>query len=471
MLQFPKLINSTIFWISQNKWLLFTFIVSLILYFLPSPQGLSLSGYRILIIVFIAISLIISESIPLPGIAFIIITLEVYFGIGDANSIAQSFMNDAVFFVMGSLMLAVAIVRQGWDKRIALGIIWLTGNKTHNVAFGFAAISAVLTAFVGEHTVAAIMLPIALTLVRYTSKDIKKVTRLAAYLLFSIAYGSLIGSVGTPSGGGRNVILIHYWQEFGMPEISYLEWMKYAFPLIIIQIPILSWILRKNFTPEYSKLDTGIRRLKAQVTKSDTITSQKVMALIIFFFVFLGWVIFSESIGLGIIALTGVVLYLITGLVTWNDLHKHVNWGVILLFGSTISMGTQINNTGAAAWLANNLINLVGNLLSSVPIVTDTIVVLLTTFLANVLSSSATVAVLGPITLNLPGDPIHIGLVMAFASAFGFFTAVAAPACTIIYASGLVKAKDFLKVGWKIGVASMIILIIYASTYMLLFKF
>ncbi|MBU0528957.1 DASS family sodium-coupled anion symporter [bacterium] len=469
-MQFAKHLNSTIYWLTQKRWLFFAFIVATILYLLPPPTGLSLSGYRILIIVFIALTLIITEVIPLPGIAFIIIILEVYFGIGDANSIARSFMNDAVFFVMGSLMLAVAIVRQGWDKRIALGIIWLTGNKTHRVAFGFAAISALLTAFVGEHTVAAIMLPIALTLVRYTSKDIRKVTRLAAYLLFSIAYGSLIGSIGTPSGGGRNVILINYWREFGMHEISYLEWMKYAFPLIIIQIPILSWILRKNFTPEYSILDTGIRRLKTQVTKSDTITPQKVTALIIFFLVFLGWVIFSESIGLGIIALTGVVLYLITGVVTWNDLHKHVNWGVILLFGSTISMGTQINNTGAAAWLANNLINFVGELLSSVPIVTDTIVVLLTTFLANVLSSSATVAVLGPITLNLPGDPIHIGLVMAFASAFGFFTAVAAPACTIIYASGLVKAKDFLKVGWQIGVISIIMLTIYANTYMLLFN-
>jgi len=103
----------------------------MILFFLPIPAGLSLSGYRILIIVIIAISLIISEAIPLPGIAFIIIILEVYFGIGDANSIAKSFMNDAVFFIMGSLMLAVAIVRQGWDKRIALGIIKLTSNKTH----------------------------------------------------------------------------------------------------------------------------------------------------------------------------------------------------------------------------------------------------------------------------------------------------------------------------------------------------
>ena len=464
-MQFPTLLNSTIYWLTQKRWLLFTAIVAVILFFLPLPVGLSLSGYRILIIVFIAISLIISEALPLPGIAFIIIILEVYFGIGDANSIAQSFMNDAVFFIMGSLMLAVAIVRQGWDKRIALGIIKLTGNKTHWVAFGFAALSAVLASFVGEHTVAAIMLPIALTLIKFTSKDRKKVTRLSAYLLFSIAYGSLIGSVGTPSGGGRNVILIHYWQEFGMSEISYLEWMKFAYPIIFIQIPILSWVLWKTFPPEYSKLDTGVRRLKAQVSKSDTITPNKILALIIFFMVFLGWIILSESVGLGIIALTGVVLYLITGLVSWDDLNKHVNWGVVLLFGATISMGAQINHTGAAAWLANKVIELGGRLMSSFPIVTDSIVVLLTTLLANVLSSSATVAVLGPITLNLPGDSLHIGLIMAMSSAFGYFTAVAAPACTIIYASRMVRAKDFLKIGWKIGLISIILLVVYANTY------
>jgi sodium-dependent dicarboxylate transporter 2/3/5 len=322
-----------------------------------------------------------------------------------------------------------------------------------------------LASFVGEHTVAAIMLPIALTLIKFTSKDRKKVTRLSAYLLFSIAYGSLIGSVGTPSGGGRNVILIHYWQEFGLSEISYLHWMKFAYPIILIQIPILSWVLSKTFPPEYTILDTGVRRLKMQVSKSDKITPQKILALIIFFMVFLGWILFSESVGLGIIALTGVVLYLVTGLVSWDDLNKHVNWGVILLFGATISMGAQINHTGAAAWLANNVIELGGELMSSFPIFTDSIVIILTTLLANILSSSATVAVLGPITLNLPGDSIHIGLIMAMSSSFGYFTAVAAPACTIIYASRLVRAKDFLKIGWKVGLISIILLIVYANTY------
>ena len=102
------------------------------------------------------------------------------------------------------------------------------------------------------------------------------------------------------------------------------------------------------------------------------------------------------------------------------------------------------------------------------PFITDTIVKMITTLMANVLSSSATVAVLGPITMNLAADTIHMGMVTAIASAFGYFTAVAAPACTIIYSSGMVNAKDFLKIGWKVGVVSIVLLVLYANTYWLI---
>jgi sodium-dependent dicarboxylate transporter 2/3/5 len=71
--------------------------------------------------------------------------------------------------------------------------------------------------------------------------------------------------------------------------------------------------------------------------------------------------------------------------------------------------------------------------------------------------------------LNLGSDALHLGMVTAIASAFGFFTAVAAPACTIVYSSGLVNAKDFLKAGWKVGVVSIIIVILYANTFWSIF--
>ena len=460
-------LSNLLFWATQKKWLLITIVVGFLLFLLPAPDGLSIEGYRIIIIVITALMMIITEPIPLPAVAIYILVFEVIFGINDADGIAHSFMNDAVFFIMGSLMLSVAIIKQGWDKRIALGIINLTGHKTKNIVFGFTAISALLSSFIGEHTVAALMLPIGMTLIRFTSEDKEKVRGLSAVLLFAIAYGALVGSIGTPSGGGRNVIMMSYFQDFGL-SISYLEWMIKVYPLVLIQIPIISWVLINSFTPEYDHLDTAVRKLKVQVAKSPEMTGRNTVAAFIFLMVFLGWVFLSETYGFGTIALFGVFLYLVAGYVKWEDLNKNTHWGVILLFGATISLGSNIKGTGAALWLANQVVYFFGSIMDSFPFAMDAIIVIMTTTLANVLSSSATVAVLGPITLNLGDNSLHLGLVTAIASAFGYFTAVAAPACTIVYSSGLVGAKDFLKVGWKAGVISMILLVIYANTYWLI---
>ena len=462
-------LTNFLFWITQKKWFLITMVISVFLLFIPAPSGLSIEGYRSIVIVITALMLIVTEPIPLPAIAMYILVMEVYLGIGSANDIAKSFMNDAVFFIMGSLMLAVAIIKQGWDARIALGIITLTGNKTRNIVFGFTAISAILASFIGEHTVAAIMLPIAMTLIHFTSEDKEKVQNLSAVLLFSIAYGALVGSIGTPSGGGRNVIMIDYLRDSGL-SMSYINWMLRVYPLVLIQIPIVSWVLMKSFTPEFIKLDSGVRKLVVQVAKSAEMTGRNTIAAVIFLLVFAGWIFFSESVGLGTIALTGVLMYLVGGFVKWEDLSKNTHWGVILLFGSTISLGSNIKATGAAVWLAESIVNFIEPVINKLPFVADLIVTVMTTTMANVLSSSATVAVLGPITMNMGQDSMHMGMVTAIASAFGYFTAVAAPACTIVYSSGLVNAKDFLKVGWKMGVISIVLLVIYANTYWLFFR-
>ena len=468
MLGFSNLsLSNFLFWATQKRWFIYAIIIGLILILLPHPKGLSDQAYTSIVILITALILIIKEPIPLPAIAIYILLTQIYGGIDSADGIAKAFMNDAVFFIMGSLMLAVVIIRQGWDSRIALGILKITGNKTSNIVFGFLSISAILSSFIGEHTVAAIMLPIGMTLIRFTSSDTEKVKNLAAAILFSIAYGCLIGSAGTPSGGGRNVIMINYFNQSGL-SISYFEWMIKIYPFVIIQIPIVAWIIINTFKPEYKILDSSIRKLVIKVAKSRSMTGRNTITVIIFILVFLGWIFFSERFGLGTIALTGVFLYILGGFVRWNDLSRHTHWGVIILFGATISLGTSIRSTGASLWLADQVIMLFGSMMDTFPFFSDLIVIMITAAMTNILSSSATVAVLGPITMNLTPDMMHIGLVTAVSSAFGYFTAVATPACTIVYSSGMIKASDFVKLGARIGLVSILLLMIYINTYWLI---
>jgi sodium-dependent dicarboxylate transporter 2/3/5 len=403
--------------------------------------------------------------IPLPAVAILILILEVIFGIDTPNGVAESFMSDAVFFIMGSLMLAVAIVSQGLDKRLALGIIRMTGNKTWRIVFGFVAISAILSSFIGEHTVAAMMLPVALTLVRNTSEDKAVVHTLAKLLLFSIAYGCAMGSIGTPSGGGRNVIMIGYISEFGLGNISYLKWIKYAYPMLILEIPLAVIILWFTFRPEQTILDSAVRKLKIDVTKTGKMTGNQILAIAIFIAVFFGWVFLSPVLGLGIVALIGVFLYLSFGLIEWKDINRNTNWGVIILFGAAISLGIQMKETGAAEWVANLAITGLGSVVQNVDVLHWFISVFLTGVLTNLLSNAATVAVLGPIILDMGGNPIILGISASIASAFAYLTIVASPTCMIIHSSGLVKSNDYLKAGWKLFIMSMAVLFLVSYLY------
>ena len=458
-------IADLLYWVTRKRWLIAAFAISLFLFYIPSPATLSPEGHRTLIIVVIALILIIGEVIPLPAVAILILILEVVLGIDTPNGVAKSFMSDAVFFIMGSLMMAVAIVSQGLDKRLALGIIKLTGNKTWRIVFGFVAISSILSSFIGEHTVAAMMLPVALTLIRNTSDDQKTVQRLSTILLFSIAYGCAMGSIGTPSGGGRNVIMMGYISEFGLGNISYLDWIKYAYPMLLLEIPIASGLLWMTFKPEQRILDSAVRKLKVKVTKAGKVTGNQMMAIGIFVFVFFGWVFLSPYLGLGIIALIGVFLYLSFGLIEWQDINRNTNWGVILLFGAAISLGIQMKETGAAEWVATQSINGMSMLINDLGFIQWFISVFLTGILTNFLSSAATVAVLGSVVLDMGGDPIILGLSTSIASAFSYLTIVASPTCMIIHSSGLVKSSDYLKAGWKLFVISVFILYLVSNLY------
>ena len=458
-------ISNFLYWVTRKKWLILSFLLSLTLFYLPTPEGLSSEGHRIIIIVLVALILIMSESIPLPAVAILILIMEVVLGVDTADGVASSFMSDAVFFIMGSLMLAVSIVYQGLDKRLALIVLNITGNKTWRIVLGFMFFSAILSSFIGEHTVAAMMLPVALSLIKNAGMNKIRSSNLSTILLFSIAYGAAIGSVGTPSGGGRNAIMIGYLSEFGLGKLSYLTWMKFAYPLLLIEVPIATFILWFTFKPSQKIMDSAVRKLKVQVAKSDDLNGQQNLAIGVFVFVFFSWIFLSPYIGLGIVALIGVFLYLSFGLIDWSEINRNTNWGVILLFGAAISLGIQMKETGAAFWLAEKALLYIGVVFQNENIGRWFITVVMTGILTNILSSAATLAVLGPIVLDMGGNPLVIGISASIASAFSYLTIVASPTCMIIHSTGLIRSRDYLKAGWKLFIMSVVLLMLISKYY------
>ncbi len=464
------------FW--EKRWFFIAMVVGIGLLSMPTPDGLTREGLIVLTMSVIATILFITEPVPLPTVALLIIVGQVLLLGIESTEVARSLMKDSVLFIMGSLMLAVAVVKQKLDKRIAFFIVKITGTKTARIAFGISVVSGLLASFIGEHTVAAMMLPVGITLITLTSDDPKKVRNLAAVLLFSISYGCSVAGIGTPSGGARNAIMIGYWKDFFYdptnPEtykflIDYMKWMLYAYPMFLVQLPFVTLILLLTFKPEYRDLSRAVVKLRGQIEEQGPMKGADYVAILLFLFILIGWITISGSIGMGTVAILGAAAFLVAGLVRWEDVNSGVNWGVVLLYAAAISLGVQMKDTGAAAWVANSFLTLLEPLGMGEGIGLWGAVSVLTTFVTNTMSNGAAVAVLGPIVLNLATaaqeSPIVIGFITAVSSAFAYLTVVGTPACTIVYASGYLKTTDFLKVGWKMAVISTIIMLLCAALY------
>ena len=469
-------LNLIYFW--EKKWFFIAMLVGAFMLNLPLVDGLTHDGLVVLAMSVVATILFVTEPVPLPTVALMIICAQVLLLGLDSSEVAKSLMTDSVLFIMGSLMLAVAVVKQKLDKRIAWLLVRVTGTRTSRICFGISVTSGVLASFIGEHTVAAMMLPVGITLITLTSDDPRKVRNLAAVLLFSIAYGCSIAGIGTPSGGARNAIMIGYWKEFFFdpmnPEtsrfiIDYVKWMMFAYPMFLLQLPFVTLILLMTFRPEYKDLSRAVVKLRTQVEKEGPMKRGDWMAIFLFFLVLLGWITVSSDIGMGTVAILGAAAFLIAGLVRWEDINSGVNWGVVLLYAAAISLGVEMKVTGAALWVAEHFLALLTPLGADEGFGLWVAVSALTTLVTNTMSNGAAVAVLGPIVLKLAiaaqESPIVIGFITAISSAFAYLTVVGTPACTIVYASGYLKTTDFLTVGWKMALMSTIIMLAAAAAY------
>ena len=287
--------------------------------------------------------------------------------------------------------------------------------------------------------------------------------------MLSIAYGCAVASIGTPSGGARNAVMLDYWSRLYGIKISYLEWMKYAFPMVLIQIPIVAIVLRFTFKPENRNISGALDKLRETVIAKGKMGYADWLTIFIFLITLMLWVTASDTLGLGIPAFIGASLFLITGLVKWEDLNSGVNWGVVLLYASAISLGVAMQRTGAASWVANLIFDGITAVNLGGGFVLLLIIAITTMLVANIMSHGPAVAILGPIFLELAvitdTSLISAGFVIAIASSFTFMTVIGSPANSIIYASNFVRPKDFLKAGWKMSIVSIVVLSLFSAAY------
>jgi len=168
---------------------------------------------------------------------------------------------------------------------------------------------------------------------------------------------------------------------------------------------------------------------------------------------------------LSVAMLLGALLVFVTRCITPEEAYSQISWRAIILIASMLSLGAAMQTTGAAEFLAGQIIKTIGH---SQPIWLLTGFFALTVVLTQPMSNQAAAVVVLPIAIQMARqlglNPRSFAMMIALAASCSFLTPLE-PSCLLVYGPGRYRFKDFPKVGLLLTLLIYAIAIILVPLY------
>ncbi len=428
------------------------------------PEGLTEGGRNAIAIFIVCLILWVTNAVPLAITSILAIVLVPLFGVLPSDETYSIFGNEAVFFILGAFILAGAVMHSGLSNRVALAILKRYGHAPKRMILSIFFLSAVLSFFMSEHAVAAMLFPIVFEIAKGLGLRPGK-SNFGKVLFLSLAWGCVIGGVATFLGGARVPLAVGMLKEATGETINFLEYTVAVFPIVIVMLCVGTVLLLKLFPIEITDTGKANKLIAEKLQKVGKITYVEYAVGGVLFVTVLAWMTIGEHVGLAVIALAAVVALFVLKLVRWKDIEEYVNWGIILMYGGAITLGTALARSGAAEWVATQTIGRWG----TGPAAVIAIFSLMTLLLTEGISNAAVIAILLPIGIGMAGkyamDPTLITYAIAVPAGLAFSLPMSTPANAIAVSSNYITVKELVKVGVIMSFTSWVVFNLVANYY------
>jgi sodium-dependent dicarboxylate transporter 2/3/5 len=419
----------------------------------PPPENLR-TGLALFVLIG---GLWMTQALHLSVTALLVPLLAVLTGLMDLRTALASFAHPIIFLFLGGFALAAALQRQGLDRALAVAVLRLAAGRRDAAVVLLFALTALLSMWISNTATAAMMLPLALGLLREDDGPPER-----AFVLLGVAYSASISGIGTLVGSPPNAIAA------AQAGIGFAEWMRIGVPSVLLLLPLMACVLFLTLRPRLGE--------QAAVPAEDALslrwTREQRITLAVFGLTAAGW-IGAAPLGsaLGItadvdsaIALAAIVALVASGAIGWPDIEQRTQWGVLLLFGGGLALSEVMAASGASRFMAGALTAALQDaptLLLLLGVVTFVV------FLTELVSNTASAALLVPIFLGVAGSlglpPALFAAAIAVSASCAFMLPVATPPNAIVYATEQVPQATMMRCGLVLNGVCIVVITALAA--------
>ncbi len=411
----------------------------------------------------------VSEVIPIGITSIAIGVFQALFLIRPPKAAFGDFMDPAVWFIFGSVIIGVAFTKTGLTRRLAYKMLELAGERTSRIYLGCFIVTALLTHLMAHTAVAATIFPVLLA-INSLYGDAAKPTRFGKGLFIGMAFAAGAGSIITLLGSARGVVAITFFRAIAHDRVGFFEVPWFLAPVGWLMVLLIWGLILILFPPEkriIHGLSETARRLYADLgppSRQEVLAAGIVLGTVS---VLAGQTFISalEPLSRPAILLVSTLLFFILRVLTVKELEE-IPWNIILLFGGAMSIGFCLWETGAAQWLAVEWLGLFQQAHWLVFLMGLALFVLAMT---NVIMNVAAIAISLPVALVLAGylgvAPDVVLFISLVTAGMPFLLLIGAAPNAIAYQSGQFTPGEFFKAGIP---ASLLLLVIVTFAILVL---
>ncbi len=450
-------------------------VLALVVLSMPLPAGLEPAGGRAAAVSILLAVFWLTEALPIAVTALLPIVLFPMLGILPIEEAAAAYANPIVFLFLGGFLIALGIERWSLHRRIALHVLLRVGAREDLQIGGFMIATAFLSMWVSNTATAALMLPVALSIVRRDSEGAihPRQADFATALMLSIAYGASIGGIATLIGTPPNALFAAFMLEVYEVEIGFARWMMVGVPMSMLMLWIC-WLLLTRILFEVGREEMPEARtaIREELARMGRISRAERRVALIFASTALLWMarpLLSRWIpelslsDTSIAIAAGVAFFVVASgeggaLLTWRQAER-LPGCVLLLVGGGLSLADAVARTGLAEWIAASLSGLSDWPVLVLLVAVTVLILLLTELTSNVATTATFLPLVSALAVSLGQDPMLLALPAALAASGAFMLPVATPPNAIVFGSGYLTIPQMVRAGIPLNLISVAVIV------------